>query len=248
MEKALIGRFLHHLTIEPITGTRLVKIHFTARTPHLAAEVVNTFAQIYVDQSLEMRFAASQESVDWLHRRVKDMRDQVEKADFALQQYKETNNIVSFEERRTTVVNQMAALNRELLQTKTELISVESLYQQMRNLQGRERAIEFIPAMMNNVRLQTLKQDRDAMIRMVADLKKRLKPQHPEILKHQEKADKIERQIDDEIQAMIASVEFDYRNKKTHLAKLEEILGDYQREAQELNKISTHYNVLSLGF
>ncbi len=97
-ESALIGRFLHHLTVEPVSDTRLVNIHFTARTPHLAAEVANTLSNIYVDQNLEMRFAASQESVDWLHRRVQDMRDKVEQAELALQRYKEANNIVSFKE------------------------------------------------------------------------------------------------------------------------------------------------------
>ena len=245
-EKVLIGRFLQHLTIQPLAGTRLVNIHFTARTPHLAAEVVNTFAQIYVDQSLEMRFAASQESVDWLHRRVKDMRDQVEKADVALQQYKETHNIVSLEERQNTIASQMAALNQELLQTKTALISVEVLYQQMQKLQGRTGTLEFVPEIMKNARIQSLKQDRDAMIYMVTELKKRLKPQHPDILKHQQEADKLEEKINVEIQDIIKSIEFDYDNKKLHLRNIEKILDGYKKEAQELNKISTHYNVLNL--
>ncbi len=245
-EKALIRHLLSRLTIQPISGTRLVNIHFRARTPYLAAEVANTLALVYVDQSLEMRFAVSQESVDWLYRRVKDMRDKVEHADLALQRYKESHNIVSLEGRQNTIINQMAELSGEITKARADLVGVEALYQQTKNLRRQPDFIEPIPSVVNNLRIQTLKQDRDAILHLVSELKKRLKSQHPDILKYQKKFDKLKQNIDLEIENIISSFKDNYNNKKLHLGKLEEILEEYKAKTQKLNKILIQYSVLNL--
>ncbi|WP_089935847.1 GumC family protein [Candidatus Entotheonella palauensis] len=246
-ESALIGRFLNQLTIAPIPGTRLVNVHFAARTPYLAAEVANTLANIYVDQNLEMRFAASQESVNWLHQRVKEMRDKVERAELALQRYKETHNIVSFQDHQNTVVNQLTELNKEFTRAKTNLIGVEALYQQVNDLSRQPNLIESIPAVMNNVRIQGLKQDRDATINIISRLEERLKSQHPDIIKYKSKVNELQQKIDDEIDNVLSSIDVDYNVKKLHLEKLKEAFEQYKIEAQNLNKLSIKYNVLSLN-
>ena len=69
-------------------GSRLVNLHFRAYDPQVATDAVNMLAQLYIEQSLELRFTTSTEATGWLSDRLKEQQAKVEAAEKALQDYR----------------------------------------------------------------------------------------------------------------------------------------------------------------
>ena len=89
--------FRSRIQVEPVPGSRLVNLHFRAYDPQVAADAVNTLAQLYIEQSLELRFTTSTEATGWLSDRLKEQQAKVEAAEQALQEYREREGLVGQE-------------------------------------------------------------------------------------------------------------------------------------------------------
>ena len=117
--------------MDPIPGSRLVNLHFRAYDPQVAADAVNALAQLYIEQSLELRFTTSTEATGWLSDRLKEQQAKVEAAEKALQEYREREGLVNQEERQGLVEQKLEMLNGAVLDARTDRIAKESLYNQI---------------------------------------------------------------------------------------------------------------------
>ena len=61
-----VAAFRSRVEVAPVPGSRLVNLHFRAYDPKVAADAVNTLAQLYIEQTLELRFTTSSEATGWL--------------------------------------------------------------------------------------------------------------------------------------------------------------------------------------
>ncbi len=70
-----VSTFLKSLAIEPLMNTRLVKVHFESTQPTLAAQVVNTIADLYVKQNQDSRLFISKDILQTLEPRTRTARN-----------------------------------------------------------------------------------------------------------------------------------------------------------------------------
>ena len=54
-ESALVGAFIGRVGVDPVRGSHLVDVTFTAEDPKFAAEAVNTLVDEYVSENLEIK-------------------------------------------------------------------------------------------------------------------------------------------------------------------------------------------------
>jgi uncharacterized protein involved in exopolysaccharide biosynthesis len=80
--------FRSRIDVDPLPGSRLVNLHFRAYDPQVAADAVNMLAQLYIEQSLELRYTTSTEATGWLSERLKEQQVKVTQRR-ALQDYRE---------------------------------------------------------------------------------------------------------------------------------------------------------------
>ena len=80
-ESGAIGVFLGGFAAGPVRSTRLVDISYRSAYPRLAARVINTHADIYINQNLEFQFLTSQDATDWLGEQLTDQRRAVEESE-----------------------------------------------------------------------------------------------------------------------------------------------------------------------
>ena len=69
-------------------------VSFVDHNPEFASQMVNTLAQCYIDLSLDLRFAASQEEAGWLQQKLTDARKKLEESEAKLNQYKKEQDII----------------------------------------------------------------------------------------------------------------------------------------------------------
>jgi capsular exopolysaccharide synthesis family protein len=66
--------FSKNLKVKPVTGTRLIEIHYTSSDPRLAAAVVNTLTRALSDYTFQTRYDATSQASNWLSDQLGDLR------------------------------------------------------------------------------------------------------------------------------------------------------------------------------
>ena len=162
-------------------GSRLVNLHFRAYDPQVAADAVNALAQLYIEQSLELRFTTSTEATGWLSERLKEQQAKVEAAEKALQEYREREGLVNQEERQGLVEQKLETLNGAVLDARTDRIAKESLYNQIASLGPGQ--IESFPLVLGSRPVQALKTELAALQKEEARLADTLGDRHPDMVR-----------------------------------------------------------------
>ena len=88
------------LEVKPSKESNVISIGFSGTEPSFVAAVANTFAQAYIDVSLELKVEPARQYSSWFEGQSKTLRDQLEKAQGALTSYQEKNNVLAMDEQR----------------------------------------------------------------------------------------------------------------------------------------------------
>jgi polysaccharide biosynthesis transport protein len=244
-ESRAIDAFAARLKVAPVRNSRIVDVRFRSTDPLLAASVVNTLARGYIEQNLEYKFMSSKEATDWLGERLSEQRAEVEKAETALQRYKETNDAIALEDRGNIYVQKLSDLNAAVTRAKTERLEKEALYNQLRGIQNNAAALDTYPAILANPFIQQLKGEVASLQSQVASMGERLGEKHPDMVKIRTSLQSAETKLQGEIGKVVQSVRNQYLAAQTQEQSLAAALEGQKREALAMNRKGIEYGVLA---
>jgi len=234
--------FRSRIDVDPLPGSRLVNLHFRAYDPQVAADAVNMLAQLYIEQSLELRFTTSTEATGWLKERLNEQQAKVEAAEKTLQQYREAEGLVNQEERQGLVEQKLQMLNGAVLDARTDRIAKESLYNQIAS-QGPGQ-IESFPLVLGSEPVQALKAELALLQKEEARLADSLGDRHPDMVRLRAQIRSTEEKIRAEMRNVARAAESEYRTALAKEARLAANLEAVKHEAQDTNRKSIEYGVL----
>ena len=115
-------------SVLPQRDTDLIDIQVRHRDPEWAQLLATTVAEVFVRFNLEQRRAATGQAAKWLGQQVDVQRLKLEEAELALQEFKETNNIisVSLRDRTNMTMDSLKSLANELSQTTSKRVALEA--------------------------------------------------------------------------------------------------------------------------
>ncbi len=157
LEESLVDVVVGGLQVEPVRSSSLVNVSYSSPDPKFAAEVANTLGQAFIEQSLDLRFAASQEAAQWLEKKLAEARKKMEESEARLNQYKRQHNIVTLEDKESITAQKLEQLNKELVAAQTKRLEAETRVREVDA--GRP-----IHELMNNPLIQTLKAEEAKLI------------------------------------------------------------------------------------
>ena len=237
-----VAAFRSRVTVEPVAGSRLVNLRFTAYTQNLAAEAANTLAQLYIEQALEFRFTTSTEATGWLAKRIKEQQQKLETAEKILQAYREKEGLVNFEERQGLVDQKLTSLSSSILEVRSTRIAKEAALNQMKSLGSKD--LESFSLMMGNAVVQSLRSDLGELQKEEARLAEALGDRHPDLVKVRTQIRAAEDKLRTEIRNVVRSVEADYRAAASQEASLNANLEGAKLEALNINRRAIDFGVL----
>ena len=237
-----VAAFRSRVTVEPVPGSRLVNLRFSAYDPGLAAQAVNALAELYIKQTLEFRFTISSEATGWLGDRLKEQQEKVQAAEKALQQYREKEGLVNPEERQSLVDQKLQALNLAVLNARTERIAKETVWVQLRNLPL--AAVASFPSVMANPVVQGLKSQLADLHKDEARLADSIGDKHPDMIKVRSEIRANEDKLRSEMRSVVQAAEADYRTAASQEASLQQSLDAVKQEAMGVNRKAIEYGVL----
>lgn len=239
-----IDAFLAGLGVTPVRNSRLVDVSYRSPDRDMAPRLANALARQYIEQNLEFRFLATKEATEFLNERTAEQRKTLEKSEQALQQYREKTGAMALEDRQNIVVQRLADVNAAVTRARTDRIEKESVYNQIRAIQGDRTAVDTFPAILNNAFIQQLKVQQNELQRQQAQLADKLGARHPEMVKVQSAIETTETRINAEIQKVVQALRNDYLAALAGERSLQASLDQQRAEAQELNRASIQYGVL----
>lgn len=123
------------LRVEPVKETRLtvretrlIDISYRHTDPHLAAKIVNTVAQIFMDQNLQKRTETSGTTGSYLQKRIAELQSAIRGKEEELINYAKSHQILSLDANQNTVVERLEGLNKQLLVAENERKLAEAAY------------------------------------------------------------------------------------------------------------------------
>jgi capsular exopolysaccharide synthesis family protein len=234
--------FRSRIDVDPIPGSRLVNLRFRAYDPQVAADAANTLAQLYIEQSLELRYTTSTEATGWLSERLAEQQAKVEAAEKALQEYREREGLVNQEEKQGLVEQKLEMLNGAVLDARTDRIAKESLYNQI--AAAGPGQIESFPLVLGSEPVQALKAELALLQREEARLADTLGDRHPDMVRVRGQIRSTEEKIRAEIRNVGRAAESEYRTALAKEARLAATLEAVKREAQDTNRKGIEYGAL----
>ena len=131
-EQRVLHKFEERLSVVPIPRSRLVRVMFDSADPQLAAKVVDSVADNYIEQNLQAHWDAAQRATQWLSQQLDGLKIRLEKSEDQLQQYAENNGLLYFENDKgqsENIVNErLQQLQDELTQAQAQRYQAESLF------------------------------------------------------------------------------------------------------------------------
>ncbi len=246
-DQKLVNAFLGRLTVEPVRNSRLVYIRFEAKDPRMAANIVNTLAQAYIDQGMEAKLEASQNAVKWLDDRVQEERTKVEAAELKLQRYKEQNSIITdfSNDSENITAQKLAELNSQVVEAQTRRVEAQTRYEQTRRLISQPSMLDSIPEILNNSLIQRIKTDEVDLSKRFSELSKKYGPKHPQIVALKAEMNTLDRRRKAEIRKVVNSLKNEYEVSLAREKSVKAALATIKKEALGLNKKAIEYGVLS---
>src|SRR6266571_431572 len=125
---AAIGSFKSSLRVNLSPNTRIIEVHYRSLDPQMAATVVNTLMQTYVENNFKARFDSTMQASDWLQKQLVDLQMKVETSQEKLVRYQREHEILGIDEKQNITMAKLDELNKALTAAESERMDKESLY------------------------------------------------------------------------------------------------------------------------
>src|SRR5580700_9837173 len=125
---AALSDFKNSLQVSLVPNTRIIEIHYRSPDKNLAARVVNTLANTYVEQNFKTRFESTMQASDWLSKQLVDLQVKVETSQEKLVKYQKEHEILGIDEKQNITTAKLDELNRELTTAESARMEKESVY------------------------------------------------------------------------------------------------------------------------
>jgi polysaccharide biosynthesis transport protein len=229
------------LSVQPIEETRLVGVSYSSPHPQLAADVVNTVVEEFLNYSIEMRYEATQQASEFLNEQIAQLRTELSAKEREIQRYGEEKELLYLSDKESSVVSKFGDLNTALTQAQIERIRAESAYLELSGLE-----VDSMPQYINNPVIQNLKTEYNQMVNTYQEKLKTFKPSYPEMISLGAKIDSMRNQLKEEIQKAVEAAESDYKAALKEESKLSGLLNEQRKDVMEMNNNAILYNSLKI--
>lgn len=136
-QKIATSILTQNFEVKPVKGSRLIEILYSAPTPDLAAAIVNSFADNFINSNLERRYEASSYARNFLQNQLRTIKAELEKSERQLVAYAQQQGIINASgdaaqgsDASSLAGASLVAINNALAEALTKRITAEQRYRE----------------------------------------------------------------------------------------------------------------------
>jgi exopolysaccharide transport family protein len=248
----LLGGFKGGLHVAAIPNSRIIEIHYRSTDPQTAASIVNTLANVYVEQNFKTKFESTMQTADWLSKQLVDLQMKVESSQEKLVRYQKAHDILGLDEKQNITTQKLDELNKELTSAESDRMSKESLYKLAQS--GNIEALSAAPVAgaaagtnagsTGSTLLDSLRSRQADLKIQIAELSTQFGPAYPKVAQLNNQLKEVEAEIQTESHKTADRLHNQYLAALARENMLHEALNRQKGEANQLNESAIEYNLL----
>jgi polysaccharide biosynthesis transport protein len=238
----IVEVFLKRLSATRINLTNVIDVSFSWDDPVRAAEIANAIGRAYITDQLNAKFEANRTATLWLQQRIKQLGDQAEIAERAVNAYKTQHNIVS-SEGKSVDEQKISDLNSRLVAARAQTADLQA------RLNRYESALKQAPAdpqsigtldsagsdVLTSPIITALRQQYLELARRESEYSARFGSGHLSVVNLRTRLQELRSSIFDEVRRLTETTRSDYNVANQREQDLEKQLADAVAQSRETN-------------
>ena len=247
----VVGGFKSGLRVALSPNSRIIEVHYRSADPQMAANVVNTLMQTYVENNFKARFESTMQASDWLQKQLVDMQMKVETSQEKLVRYQKEHEILGIDEKQNIITAKLDELNKALTAAESERMDKEAFYRMVES--GDPDTIvssaggldkDTSDSQSESQLLETLRTKQADLKIQAADLNTQFGPSYPKLAQLNNQLKEIDAQTQGEMKKIASKVRGRYMTSLRRENMLRDALEKQKQEANKLNESAIEYNLL----
>lgn len=248
---SLLSGFKGSLSVSLIPNTRIVEIRFRSPDKDLAARVVNTLINTYVEQNFKTRYESTMQKTDWLSKQLVDLQMQVETSQEKLVKYQKEHSILGGDEKQNIITTKLDELNKQLTAAESERMEKQSVYELMQagdpetlaaaSHQGQGATL---PSNATGTLLERLRGQQADLRIQIAEFSTQFGPAYPKVVQLNNQLKEVNAQMVLEAKKSIEHSRSDYLTALEREKMLRAAMDQQKQEANALNESAIEYTLL----
>ena len=172
---------LSNLEVENVFGTRIVNIGYVSVDRELAALIANRFAAAYIDTNLQLLRDPAKASKAWLGGQLGILKEELEKAQAVLTQYKTSQGIVVSAERVGLESTKLEKMSSELVAVQNDLRQAEVTSRQLDEIKQQGKSLLSLAAISDSPEIRAIRIKIRGLEGRIAENSSELGANHPKL-------------------------------------------------------------------
>ena len=244
-ESDMVDALGHCFSVKLRRGTRLVDITVSHEDPKMARTLASSLIEQSLSQNAEWRVNPSRDANKVLMDEADRLKQTVERAEQALEDYREKNHAVSLDDKQNIIVERLKDLNLRVARAQNDTLALESDVAQIEKI-GRQPekllaigSIANAPSVLDAQRVSMTKEGAFAVLRQ------RYGPENPQFAQAERELQQVRAALDAAVLNAADSLRSRYESAKFSQQTSERMLKEQELVALDLNKKATQYAALS---
>ena len=232
-ETRILGNFLANLDVSVQGASRVISLSYTTSDPLLSQQIANAVAKAYIQDQVQLKTEALAGANTFLGGRIEDLRADVEAAERAVEEFRETTPIIS-ENDSELLAEQIFAVNRSQIEAQLELDTVNERLERLRAVmtaRGGTAAFDGVAStVIDELRLEEMRLRQEE-----SQLLSTLGPRHPKVVTLRSELEKRQQQMQEEAQRLLSSLQNEKQIALQRLNSIRDSLLDLQQDSDALS-------------
>jgi len=240
---SMINGFKSNLKVELSPNTRIIEVQYRSPDPQMAANVVNTVMQTYVEDNFKARFESTMQASDWLSQQLVDLQMKVETSQEKLVRYQKEHEILGTDEKQNIIMEKLEEISKELTIAESERMDKEALLRLAES--GDPDAIVSTGTAQSGSAFLAMLRSKQAELKIqAAELSTQFGPSYPKLAQLNNQLKEIDSQIQAEMKKIVVEVRGQYRAAMQREQMLHDAFDKQKQEANKLNESAIEYSLL----
>ncbi|MEW6996639.1 GumC family protein [Colwelliaceae bacterium BS250] len=239
-----VGIVLGGTSISPITKTELVVISFSSDDPELAALIANAIVYAYISNQMDVNLQRIEKSAQWLNQSLSGLKTKLDVSEDKLQNFEEQNSLVDLGGIKSLAAKEIEQLSKNLLATQQEQKQTEQIYNLLNSNKDNKDALANLPDVLNHPSIKTINTQKLDVENKILELSLTYGPKHPKMRSANNELNKVQANINNQVERLLATIGSDYRKAQRKTAQAEASLQTGKDKYQKLTRVDSRRNEL----
>ena len=226
-----------HMNILPIRKTQLVAIGFESKSAQYSADVANGIMKVFIDFSIDDNEHTNSKVIGFLQQQVDDAHSKLKQKEQNLNAFLKRENLINFYGVDGFKSKQLTLLTEDLATARAERISLESLYNTVRQYQKGDLVdLMAIPDVSRHPNIENIRQMLIDQKTALSDLEKRYGPKHERVIQARAQLVILEKQSNQLVKEVAEGIKDQY---KAAVFKENQLQAAVNKNAQDFHLLGT---------